>query len=364
MKEFKLNRLLTLKFEEDKTEIYVNEKKFIQCKSILLKKRISEIKEFLLVSESIDILAENQEKDLYLPPETEYWAHCSNLQAWVESDYNPLLLHSNLSIPLLRELMLSGDSKAAKIFKELISQRIVEGNPKVILLLLEEYEVLSVFKVEELWALFDLIKSENYTAIFGILKTLIEKGQKKAKTILCNKIKHAFYENNDEKLYFIYESNLLSLISRNDFWSIFDEEGKAMYSLETVLNLVYTNEGINFFNPFTDVDNIENRYIFKNQKEHIIEISIRSKELGKAFESAWFPKNLKSLNHLKKLYIGLKLKKFPSFIQKLNRIEEIHLPQYSFSDKELQDFQIWSLKLPNLKFIKTMNRKLSPKGNI
>ena len=152
MKEFKLNRLLTLKFEEDKTEIYVNEKKFIQCKSILLKKRISEIKEFLLVSESIDILAENQEKDLYLPPETEYWAHCSNLQAWVESDYNPLLLHSNLSIPLLRELMLSGDSKAAKIFKELISQRIVEGNPKVILLLLEEYEVLSVFKVEELWA--------------------------------------------------------------------------------------------------------------------------------------------------------------------------------------------------------------------
>ncbi len=36
----------------------------------------------------------------------EFFAHCSNLEAWINNDYNPHLLHSNLSVPLLKELVM------------------------------------------------------------------------------------------------------------------------------------------------------------------------------------------------------------------------------------------------------------------
>jgi len=50
-----------------------------------------------------------------------------NLQVWVENDYNPDLLDSNLSFPLLKELMELGDLKAKRIFKEVVAKRFLEG---------------------------------------------------------------------------------------------------------------------------------------------------------------------------------------------------------------------------------------------
>jgi hypothetical protein len=48
-------------------------------------------------------------KDIGISPEEEFWGHCSNIQAFVESGYNPNVLHSSMSVPLLRELIRYGN---------------------------------------------------------------------------------------------------------------------------------------------------------------------------------------------------------------------------------------------------------------
>lgn len=72
----------------------------------------------------------NQNHDI--TPEQEFWGHCSNIQTWVEYDYDTRILMSNLSFPLLRELAKLGDLKAKKVYKEEIAQRLESGYPSVV----------------------------------------------------------------------------------------------------------------------------------------------------------------------------------------------------------------------------------------
>ncbi|KKK68925.1 hypothetical protein LCGC14_2939170 [marine sediment metagenome] len=59
---------------------------------------------------------ERNSKSHIISPETEFWGHCSNIQAWVETNYNPNVLHSSISLPLLTELALCD----RKIFDSLL----------------------------------------------------------------------------------------------------------------------------------------------------------------------------------------------------------------------------------------------------
>jgi len=61
-----------------------------------------------------------------------------NLQVWAENNYDTRLLHSNLSFPLLRELVKAGDIKAKKVFREEIAKRIESGYVPVIIYLLNQ----------------------------------------------------------------------------------------------------------------------------------------------------------------------------------------------------------------------------------
>ena len=70
--------------------------------------------------------------------ETEFWAHCSNLQVWAENNYNTRLLHSNLSFPLLKKLTEEGDLIARRRFKEEIGNRYFTGVESVQIYLEEE----------------------------------------------------------------------------------------------------------------------------------------------------------------------------------------------------------------------------------
>jgi hypothetical protein len=67
-----------------------------------------------------------------IPPETEFWGHCSNIQAWVDNEYNTRILHRNLAFPLLKALADVGDPMAKKKFKEEIAMRYATGHPTVI----------------------------------------------------------------------------------------------------------------------------------------------------------------------------------------------------------------------------------------
>ncbi len=156
-KEFKVNKYITLKLEEYTTNIYVKEKLFRQCKFLLIEVPIEEITSFDEI-ESIDEAAEKldsslEDNETELPPETEFWGHCSNLQAWAENNYSTRLLHRNIAFPLLKQLTEVGDPLAKKVFKEEIAKRFTSGYiPVIKYLLFEGY--LNNFNREERETLF------------------------------------------------------------------------------------------------------------------------------------------------------------------------------------------------------------------
>lgn len=154
MKEFKINRYITLKLEENEINIYMNNEKFIQCKGVVLNRTIEDLK-LIFFKGSIDELAEEAEFEvnkIAIPPETEFWVHCSNLQTWCEHDYNPNLLHSNLMFPLLKKLTQLGDFRAYEVFTEMIAKKVLSLHlPTINYLIYEKYfEILSQDQNKEL----------------------------------------------------------------------------------------------------------------------------------------------------------------------------------------------------------------------
>jgi len=154
--EFKVNEYITLKLEYGKTNIYVKNKLFNQCKFLLLNIPVEIINRFddiQSLDEAAEILDKSMEgrsrKNILIPTEQEFWGHFSNLQAWAEFNYDTRLLHSNLSFPLLKELTKAGEPKAKKIFKEEIAQRFIEGKITLKLYLVKE-KYLNYLNKEEL----------------------------------------------------------------------------------------------------------------------------------------------------------------------------------------------------------------------
>ncbi|HEC37079.1 hypothetical protein LCGC14_0695530 [marine sediment metagenome] len=139
---FKVNDYISLKLEDNKTVIYVNNERFNQCKYLLLNISYPDLF-FLEDIESVDEAAlqldkSSEYRQKVIPPETEFWGHCSNLQVWAENNYNTRLLFSNLAFPLLKELVKQGDPKAQKVLKDEIIKRFLSYELSVIQFLVEE----------------------------------------------------------------------------------------------------------------------------------------------------------------------------------------------------------------------------------
>lgn len=172
-KEFKVNDYITLKLEVNpwegywETVIYVNERRFDQCKFLLLDIPIEKIKTFDEI-ESIDEAAEKLDRSLEninkhsegIPPDVEFWGHCSNLQVWFENDYDSRLLHRNLAFPLLKKLTELEDPLAKRMFKEEIAKRMESGHYSVIEYL-KEGKYLNYLNYEERYSLIKNLKSKN-----------------------------------------------------------------------------------------------------------------------------------------------------------------------------------------------------------
>ncbi len=143
-KEFKVNNFITLKLEKSKTVIYVKDKRFIQCKYLLIDISANEIELYEDIK-SIDDASNNLDHTLEyvkinrkIPAEMEFWGHCSNLQVWREHNYDTRLLHSNLAFPLLKKLTDVGDQIAKRVFKEEIAKRMESGHKSVVTYLISE----------------------------------------------------------------------------------------------------------------------------------------------------------------------------------------------------------------------------------
>jgi len=153
--EFKINQYITLKLIYRRTFIYVNHIRFLQCIRLTLniqKSNAQMYDEINSIDEAADLYAKHlfqnrivrgapplftdQEHDI--TPEQEFWGHCSNIQAWVEHDYDTRILKSNISFPLLRKLTEAGDPLAKKVFKKEIALRFEDGYPSVVQYLVNE----------------------------------------------------------------------------------------------------------------------------------------------------------------------------------------------------------------------------------
>jgi len=163
-KVFKINKYLTLKLENDTTNIYVKGEHFYQCKYLLFsfsKDELSEYEEIDSIDEIKDKYDKSHEQDKSeISPEVEFWGHCSNLQAWYEHNYDTRILHSNLAFPLLKRLSKCGDPLAIKVFKEEIALRFESNFDNVIRFLLNNnfLSFLDLDEIELLSKNLDLIK--------------------------------------------------------------------------------------------------------------------------------------------------------------------------------------------------------------
>ena len=162
MLKFTINDFLELRLEDGKTNIYVNDELFIHCKYLLLNVPVNDI-EISQECKSIDDAVEKLDNsfefkdniEIEVPPEVQFWGHCSNLQAWYENNYNCSLIHSNLAFPLLKQLTKSGDFLAGKVFKHEIAKRFEKGHLGIIQFFLY-YGYLDFFNGEELELLLEV----------------------------------------------------------------------------------------------------------------------------------------------------------------------------------------------------------------
>lgn len=76
-----------------------------------------------------DLLKGRKENILKLDYEVVHWATCSNLEVWIENDYNPDLLDSRISIPLLKHLVRVDDKTMWSLYR-IISERWIHGSKK------------------------------------------------------------------------------------------------------------------------------------------------------------------------------------------------------------------------------------------
>ncbi len=252
-REYRINDHLTLKLIRGKTVIFVDNKPFHQCKYLLLNLSEKDFRKFDHI-DSIDEAFEvysnlekshEKKKDL-IDPETEFIGHCSNLQAWYEYDYDLRILHSSLSIPLLKKMAFLGDKKAIIKLKESIATRIASGNYNTIIFYLNE-KYLELFTNEELEVIFEewLETNTNFSPMekrrlwYPLLKELIERKVSKAQKIIMEEIISSLEEKNFETFRYLLTNNYLKLLSLDELEEIYDLIPKnEKVALKKIENLI------------------------------------------------------------------------------------------------------------------------------
>ncbi len=159
--EFRINNYIVLRLENNRTNIYVGGRLFNHCKYLLLnidQDKFNEYDDLESIDEAAEKLGEQMHgvgfHGYHISAETEFWGHCSNIQAWYDNNYDTRLLHRNLSFPLLKALVQIWDPLAKRVLKEEIAERLESGYPSVVLYLIKE-KYLKYLNREELNTIFE-----------------------------------------------------------------------------------------------------------------------------------------------------------------------------------------------------------------
>ncbi|TFG11889.1 MAG: leucine-rich repeat domain-containing protein [Promethearchaeota archaeon] len=303
MQEFKVTEYITLKLEEYKTVLYVNGERFRHCMQLVFRIPEDQVYAYNTI-DSIDeaaemyenkILRELKYEDIKINPEEEFLAHCSNLQAWVEYDYDTRLLHSELAFPLLRELFQLNEPKAKKVFKDEIAERFVSGYPSVVESLLNQ-GYLDYLNAEEINVLFqdfnlDLIIKQKPDILITLYKKFVRLGAFEAKKIILQEITDRFFDEDPLTMgpLFKLQSEFFELIEQEKEWSFSHSQSlemslKTIYKTKFLYNLKHGDYSIVktliLSNYILSLNRDKINNLFKNfDYDHILKEDLRSAPL-------------------------------------------------------------------------------------
>ena len=335
--EFKIGDKLEVKLEKNSTFIYVNGVKFRQCKKLLLNIPKDNIG-YSLVN-SVDELVYNDDNALFndyessffkdsisISPKEEFWAHCSNLQAWFDNNYDTRLLHRNLAFPLLKQLAEIGDPTAKEVFKEEIAKRIASKHVPTIKYLIVE----------------------NFTKFLSCeeLEVAMEKFRQ-LDLINCNL-------KNIPKYFFRIE-NLKELYLDSNSIVEFPKELAKLKKLEVLF--ASKNQILLFPNIITHLKNIRILNLAHNYLKSIPNTINRLKKIEEINFShnnlSSLPLSFKDFKNLKKLNLSLNnYSEFPEEIYHISSLEYLNM-----SNNKIKDIKSVG-NLDNLKYLNLSQNQL------
>jgi len=352
MREFRVNEFLSLRLEGEETTIYVRGQAFIQCAFLLLNINVNKMTDLNEI-ESIDEAAEKLDTSMEdetiaykfkIPPEVEFWGHCSNLQVWYEHNYDTRLIHSNLAFPLLRKLTEAGDPLAKEVFKKEIIRRYKNGI-NTTREFLEAEGFLRYLTIDERLNL--LLNSDDFNTFIELSEEIPpfeEEGILEDYPIidfLSNCISSEKIKIEDRK---ITELNL---------WNLkLQEFPKSILQFKSLKTLNLRNNQLKEIPQ--DIDKLSSLQNLSLTNNEIVKLpdsignlkNLRYLSLGKN-KIDCLPNNIGDLIRLKALRLsGNSLKEFPVSICKLEKLEELIL--YNNNLKELPECLT---KLRSLKYV-------------
>jgi len=351
--EFQVNEYLSLRLEDNRTNIYIGGKLFRHCKFLLINIPVDKL-DFLDELESIDEAAEKLDHSLEplrekkqivytISPEVEFWGHCSNLQVWYENGYNSRLLHSNLAFPLLRELSRVGDPQAKKIFKEEIAERYNYSIESVREYLRSEHFLRNLSTEEFL----GLIQDETDREVIEQLREdypPFESSERQGSMIKLNlDIKNGNVVKLDLrglKLRYIpnYLRKLTKLEHLNISYNLLDTFPDWFRELQNLKVLIITNNQFKTLPiEIGELKNLEELHAQRNQLEKLPDVigNLQSLKILELYQNNLerIPESIGNLINLKTLVLyENKIVRLPESITNLRSIENILL-----SDNQLKD---------------------------
>lgn len=343
MKKFEINNYLSLRLENGKTNIYVSNKKFQQCKYILIDIPIeaSSVDEYRSIDEYIDeyrkIEVITKKKAEKLPPDVEFWGHCSNLHYWHLEGYDTNIIHHELVFPLLKALTDAGDPIAKFKFKEEIAKRFGSGYSSVTKFLYTEGYLEYLNEEERLLSIKDALENS--------LKKLDDQT---VEWLIWN------YGQKIES-YYGREEYLHILLNKNDA-KIIVELGKIIGKKLIIDKYIINRQLISSF-PEEYKERPPKKSMFSEYLISVKNKSVITLDLSRCGLD-FFPEIITGLISLADLLLtGNNLKIIPESILKLKNLNYLALTRC-----EIQEIPNWFKRLKHLWSINLMDNPLNKKS--
>lgn len=350
MNEFHINQYLSVCLKREETMIYVAGQPFMQCKFLLLNIPITEVSTFDdiesidEVAEKIDETTEKKFRKFDIPPDVEFWGHCSNLQVWYEHGYDTRLIHSNLAFPLLQKLTEVGDPLAKKVFKAEIINRYENGTERTRDYLAAE-GFLQNFSSDERLNL--LLVSENSIALTGLAEDLWPDMDRYAISLRLIGEDRAKVENR--------------IVIELDLWDLeLTKFPKIVLDLKDLKVLSLANNHIKEIpEEINKLRSLRELWLDGNEITHIPDSIFEITSLEKlglgGNKIRTLPENIGDLLNLKVLRLGsTQIKELPESFYKLESLEDL-----SLSYNRLVSLPDLLCKLESLKWLSLSNNNLN-----